>query len=99
MPNVLCVAEGVKHLMRRRPGARGNPQHRLWRFRAVSAIITSMKILTSALLALACAFTARAGIHTETFEYKHGDTSLEGHLAYDDAINASRPAVLIVHQW
>jgi len=58
-----------------------------------------MKILTSAMLALACAFTARAGIHTETVEYKHGETPLEGHLAYDDAINARRPGVLIVHQW
>jgi dienelactone hydrolase len=58
-----------------------------------------MRILQTTLLALACALTARAAIHSETVEYKHGDTPLEGHLAYDDAIKGPRPAVLIVHQW
>ena len=58
-----------------------------------------MKILTAAMIALACACATRAGIHTETVEYKHGDTTLEGYLAYDDASNSPRPAVLIVHQW
>jgi dienelactone hydrolase len=40
-----------------------------------------------------------AKIHTETIEYKQGDTALEGYLAYDDAIQGARPAVLIIHQW
>ena len=38
-------------------------------------------------------------IHTETVAYKHGDTVLEGFLAYDDSVKGPRPAVLIVHQW
>ena len=61
--------------------------------------INAMRILQTVILALACAFTTRAAIHTETIEYKHGKATLEGHLAYDDAIKEPRPAVLIVHQW
>ena len=55
---------------------------------------------TLALFALmSCALAAPAAIHTETVEYKHGETTLEGHLAYDDAVKTTRPAVLISHQW
>jgi len=43
--------------------------------------------------------TVRAAIHTETVEYKQGDTTLEGFVAYDDAIPGKRPGVLVVHQW
>src|ERR1035441_812926 len=50
-------------------------------------------------LALACAGTVRAAIHTETVEYKQGGTTLEGFVAYDDAIKGKRPGVLVVHQW
>ena len=50
-------------------------------------------------LLLACGFVVRAEIKTETIEYKEGDTTLEGHLAYDDAVKGPRPTVLIVHQW
>lgn len=42
---------------------------------------------------------AHAAIHTETVEYKDGDTVLEGYLAYDDAVETKRPGVLIVHEW
>jgi len=58
-----------------------------------------MKTLLTSILTLGCALGAGAAIHTETIEYKHGDTTLEGHLAYDDAVKGPRPAVLIVHQW
>lgn len=40
-----------------------------------------------------------AAIHTETIDYKQGDTALEGFLAYDDSSSTKRPGVLIVHQW
>src|SRR5436189_1174125 len=40
-----------------------------------------------------------AQIHTETIEYKQGDTALEGFLAYDTSLKGKRPGVLIVHQW
>lgn len=40
-----------------------------------------------------------AAIHTETVEYRQGDTTLAGFLVYDDSIQGPRPGVLIVHQW
>src|SRR6266850_4693467 len=40
-----------------------------------------------------------ADVKTETVEYKQGDTTLEGFIAYDGAQNGKRPAVLIAHQW
>lgn len=43
--------------------------------------------------------SAQAELRTETITYKLGETTLEGHLAYDDAVKGKRPAVLIVHQW
>jgi dienelactone hydrolase len=58
-----------------------------------------MKKLIPVLLATACAFSVRAKIVTQTIEYKQGDTTLEGYLAYDDATAGKRPGVLVVHQW
>jgi len=58
-----------------------------------------MKNLILTALTLACAGAVRAGIHTQTVEYKQGDTTLEGFVAYDDAIPGKRPGILIVHQW
>ena len=55
------------------------------------AAAVSMAILTGTV--------CRAAIKTETIEYKLGDTVMEGYLAYDDAIQGSRPAVLIIHEW
>lgn len=58
-----------------------------------------MKILLSTLITLGCVLVARAQLHTEAVEYKDGDTTLEGYLAYDEGIKGKRPGVLIVHQW
>jgi dienelactone hydrolase len=59
-----------------------------------------MKKMTSVLLAaVACAASAEAKIVTKTVEYKLGGTTLQGYLAYDDAIAGKRPGVLVVHQW
>lgn len=38
-------------------------------------------------------------IRTDSIEYKAGDTSLKGFLAWDDSLRGRRPAVLIVHEW
>ena len=43
--------------------------------------------------------TVRAEIQTKTIDYSHGDTQLEGFLAYDDKIEGARPGVVIVHEW
>ena len=53
----------------------------------------------SAVIAAFWAVGAFAQIHTETIEYKQGDTVLEGYLAYDSPSSARRPGVLIIHQW
>jgi dienelactone hydrolase len=44
-------------------------------------------------------WSTRAAIRTETVEYQQGGTTLEGFVAYDDAIKGARPGVLVVHQW
>jgi dienelactone hydrolase len=38
-------------------------------------------------------------IKTETVEYRDGDVVLEGYLAYDPAVSAKRPGVMVVHEW
>ena len=42
---------------------------------------------------------ASAKIKTEVVEYKAGDTTLQGFLAYDDANTKPRPGVLLIHDW
>jgi dienelactone hydrolase len=58
-----------------------------------------MRYWISTLVPLFVVSTASAEIHKEAVEYKHGDTVLEGYLAYDDAQSGKRPGVLIVHEW
>ena len=58
-----------------------------------------MKKILSLLTILGCALVARAELRTQTVEYKQGDTTLEGWLAYDTSFTGKRPGVLIVHQW
>ncbi len=67
--------------------------------RRTDYVIWRMKKLFSSLLIAASVLTSRAAIHTETIEYKQGDTTLEGVLVYDDANQGKRPGVLVVHQW
>jgi dienelactone hydrolase len=45
------------------------------------------------------ATTSFAKIKTENVEYKQGDQTLVGYLAYDSAMKGARPGVLIVHAW
>jgi dienelactone hydrolase len=58
-----------------------------------------MKYLFSIILILFLGTNVQAKLHTETIEYKEGDTVLEGYLAYDDAIKGKRPGVMVVHEW
>jgi dienelactone hydrolase len=58
-----------------------------------------MKCLLLVAVVLLSANVARAGLHTEPIEYKHGDVVLEGYLAYDDSTQDKRPGVLVVHEW
>jgi dienelactone hydrolase len=50
-------------------------------------------------LATAGAGAAVAGLRTEVVEYRVGDDTFSGYLAWDDASAARRPGVLVVHEW
>ncbi len=80
---------------------RGSSDHflKLAFFRATVYLLMTMKNLIPTLLLMTTILASRAAIHTETVEYKQGDTTLEGYLAYDDSISGKRPGVLVVHQW
>jgi dienelactone hydrolase len=43
--------------------------------------------------------TALAGLRTEVIEYRLGDDTFSGYLAWDDAFEGRRPGVLVVHEW
>ena len=58
-----------------------------------------MKRLMAVLLFVSLATTARAAVRIEPVDYKQGDTTLKGQIAYDDAVKGKRPAVMVVHEW
>jgi dienelactone hydrolase len=55
-------------------------------------------ILVSLILVLVAA-VAHAAVKMEPVDYKAGDTTLKGQLAYDDATTEKRPGVLVVHEF
>jgi dienelactone hydrolase len=55
--------------------------------------------LCASLLWLVGPVLAHAEIKTEEFEYRQGDTPLQGFVAWDSAVTGKRPGVLIVHEW
>ena len=58
-----------------------------------------MRYAIAAALLMLLAADARAAVKTQVVEYRHGDTVLEGYLAYDDAVAEKRPGVVVVHEW
>ena len=50
-------------------------------------------------LAVAAAVPACAAIKTQAIEYKQGDATLEGYLAYDDAKTGKRPGIVVYADW
>jgi hypothetical protein len=42
---------------------------------------------------------AHAAIVSKIVEYKDGNTTLEGVVAYDSAIKTKRPGIVVVHEW
>lgn len=58
-----------------------------------------MKRIIALLFLLSATIPAFAAVQTKTFEYKDGDTVLEGYIAYDDAVTGKRPGILVVHDW
>lgn len=55
-------------------------------------------IFTAVVLAL-CAVPLHAAVVGEEVTYRAGDTEMKGYLAWDDAVQGPRPAVLVVHEW
>lgn len=58
-----------------------------------------MTPLWIAMILLFWAVPTEGAVVGATVDYKQGDTLLEGYLAYDDASQAVRPGVLLVHEW
>jgi dienelactone hydrolase len=56
------------------------------------------RVLFGAALAFFAAL-AQAAIKGEEIEYKVGDQTFKGYIAYDDANKDKRPGVLVVHEW
>jgi len=58
-----------------------------------------MKTVLVTIALLLVAGTAGAVVKMEPVEYKVGDTTLRGQIAYDDAVKGKRPGVIVVHEW
>jgi len=54
-------------------------------------------LLTSLFCLLAGA--AYGAVKSQTIEYTDGGVTFEGYIAWDDAITARRPGILVVHEW
>lgn len=58
-----------------------------------------MRTALACLVLVALTGAAHAKLRTKTVEYRDGDQTFEGYLAWDDAFKGKRPAVLVVHAW
>ena len=58
-----------------------------------------MRALAALLLAVFLSSSTFAAVQTKSIEYKAGDTTLKGVLAWDDAVSGKRPGVIVVHEW
>lgn len=61
-------------------------------------ILSGMKYFIS-ILSLVLSLNATAAIKTESVEYKDGDATLEGYIAYDTNLKGKLPGVIVVHNW
>jgi dienelactone hydrolase len=52
------------------------------------------------LLVVGLALAAGRGtIHTEAVQYKHGDVTCAGYLAYEEGMEGKRPGVVVIPEW
>lgn len=61
--------------------------------------MTTTRYGLAVLLGLLFTSPLLAAINAETIEYKDGDTTLKGFLAYDDTATGKRPGVVVVPEW
>jgi dienelactone hydrolase len=64
----------------------------------IAATALTAVVLVTATFALG-AGPASAAVQTKTVTWQHEGVTLEGYLAWDDALAGPRPGVLVVHQW
>ena len=57
------------------------------------------RLVMSLVLILITSLSAQAAVQTKMVIYKHGDLECRGFLAWDDAVQGTRPGVLVVHEW
>ena len=60
--------------------------------------MNKLKFLVLSVILL-ISYKAMSQIHTENFEYKDGDATLEGYIAYDESFSDKRPGIIVVHDW
>jgi dienelactone hydrolase len=58
-----------------------------------------MKIPTLLLIGVLASTLAEAAVQTKTVEYRDGEVTLEGYVAWDETTTGRRPGVLVVHDW
>ncbi|MDO9181549.1 MAG: dienelactone hydrolase family protein [Bacteriovorax sp.] len=58
-----------------------------------------MKLIVGVLLIGLMAMTAEAKINLEKIEYKSGDKTFEGVVAFDSAIKGKKPGIIVFHNW
>ena len=58
-----------------------------------------MKWVTCVGLVGAMSFAVHAEVVVKEVDYKAGDTSLKGYLAYDDAQRSKSPGILVIPEW
>lgn len=58
-----------------------------------------MKNYLVGLLLLCFSGLAAAEVVGKPVEYRSGDMTFKGYLAYDDALKGKRPGILVVHEW
>ena len=59
----------------------------------------ALSSLLAVALAAAASLPALAAVKTEVVEYKQGDTTCQGYLAWDDSAAGKRPGIVLVHDW
>ncbi len=50
-------------------------------------------------LAISLTMSSQAAVKGENVEYKVGDKTFKGYIAYDDQVTGKRPAILVVHEY
>ena len=62
-------------------------------------LVSLAAVLSLSLLALLCPSAARGEVRIEQVEYRDGPVVLHGWVAFDDATQDVRPAVLVIPEW